>query len=296
MPPAEPTEIDFAPLGNNVMLLVPASTAPEKLMSLAVIEMAELVVDKLPVAPLVTLPVPSAVIVIPLVPVAELLMIIAPLEPDDVCSTNVVPEMALDVVTVPLPVRVRAPLVEVRVPDVPIVAEAPVVVTVKLPPTDDAPKITAPVLEIVAAPGLPVLTLKVETAVSIGVPTVPIEPVPDVKVSVPVVRVTAPVLVIVPEPLALRLMVPAAPVEALAVMEMPELLPLVAKLTVAVPEIDIALLTVSVPPELTVTLLVVPLTAPRLVVLEEPNVLMVRDLLPRVIVCPDDVNAPPLLN
>lgn len=284
MPPAEPTEIDFAPLGNNVTLLVPASTAPEKPMSLAVIEMAELVVDKLPVAPLVTLPVPSAVIVIPLVPVAELLMIIAPLEPDDVCSTNVVPEMALDVVTVPLPVRVRAPLVEVRVPDVPIVAEAPVVVTVKLPPTDDVPTVTAPVLEILAIPGLPLLAVIVVAAVSIAVPAEPMLPVPDVKLMVPDVRVTAPVLVIVPEPLAFRLIVPAAPVEALAVMEMAELLPLVARLTVAVPEIDIAPLTVSVPPELTVTLLVVPLTAPRLVVAEAPDVLMVRDLAPRVIV------------
>lgn len=119
---------------------------------------------------------------------------------------------------------------------------------------------------------------------------------PDIRLTVPDVSVTAPVRVIVPEPFALRLIVPLAPVEALAVIEIAELLPLVARLTVAVPEIDMAPLTVSAPPELTVTLLVVPLTAPRFVVLEPPVVVMVRVLAPSVIVCPEDVNAPPLLN
>lgn len=121
-------------------------------------------------------------------------------------------------------------------------------------------------------------------------------PVPEVSCTMPDVSVTAPVRLMLPDPLALRAMLPPPPVEALALMAMPELLPFVAKLTVAVPEIAMAPLTVSVPPELTVTLLVVPLIAPRVVVLEAPSVLTVSVFAPRVIVWPDDVNAPPLFN
>lgn len=54
--------------------------------------------------------------------------------------------------------------------------------------------------------------------------------------------------------------------------------------TVAVPDTAIAPLTVSVPPELTVILLVVPEMAPSVVVLDAPSVVTVSVLAPRVIV------------
>ena len=47
---------------------------------------------------------------------------------------------------VPLAISVRVPLLEVTVPDVPMLAEAPVVVTEKLPPTADVLKVVAPAL------------------------------------------------------------------------------------------------------------------------------------------------------
>lgn len=118
----------------------------------------------------------------------------------------------------------------------------------------------------------------------------------DVRVTVPDVSVTAPDLVMVPEPWALTFIVPLAPVEALALIAIAELLPLVESETVAVPLIDIAAPTVKDPLELTVTGLVVPEIAPSVVVLEAPVVVTLRDRAPRVIVCPADVKTPPLLN
>lgn len=45
VPPAPATEIDFAPLGRSVTVLVPALTVPENATSLAVIEIGELVAE-----------------------------------------------------------------------------------------------------------------------------------------------------------------------------------------------------------------------------------------------------------
>ena len=72
--------------------------------------------------------------------------VIEPLLPDDVVSTRTLPEMSLDVVIVPLPISVRVPLVDVTAPDVAMVAEPPVVVIEKSPPTVEAARVTAPLL------------------------------------------------------------------------------------------------------------------------------------------------------
>lgn len=69
VPPAPATEIDFVPLGRSVTVLVPALTVPENATSLAVIVIGALVLEMDLVAALVTLPVPSVVIVTPVVPV-----------------------------------------------------------------------------------------------------------------------------------------------------------------------------------------------------------------------------------
>lgn len=224
-----------------------------------------------------------------MVTVVELLVAaltpILPFEPDDVCRTIAFPEMVLEIVIAPLLVNVNVPLVEVRVPNnMPMLARKPVVVTEKLPPTEDKASVVVPVFEMSAVPGLPVLAESVAAAVNMGVPEEPILPVPEVKVIVPLVRVTAPDLLMLPEPLAFRLIVPIAPVEVFALMAMPELLPLVDSATVAVLETASADPTVSVPPELTMIALVVPEIAPSVVVLDAPSVLIVRVLAPSVIV------------
>lgn len=98
----------------------------------------------------------------------------------------------------PLAVKVRVPLVETSVPDVPILAEAPVVVTEKLPPTVDVPRVTAPVFVIKAVLVPPVLTVRLEAAVVIGVPETPILPV-AAKLRVPEVDVIKPELLMLAE-------------------------------------------------------------------------------------------------
>lgn len=300
VPPAPPTDIDLAPLGRSVTVPDPALT-PVKETSLAVMVMGELV-DEIDVAPLfVTLPVPSVVIVTPLVPVALALSVTAPLDPDDVCNTSVLPEKALEAVILPLAIKVNVPLVEVMVPEVPMLAEAPVVVSEKLPPTVEAPRVTAPALETSAVPAPPLLMVRVPVAaVKIGVPDDPIVPVPEVRDTVGPLTVTEPERVIVPEPLAFMVTLPLEPVETLALIAMPELLPLVDKLTVEAPDIAMLELTptpiVSVPPELTVTEPVEPEMPPNDVVLEAPVVVIARLRAPIVIVWLADVKAPPLLN
>lgn len=114
--------------------------------------------------------------------------------------------------------------------------------------------------------------------------------------TVPEVRVTAPVRVMLPEPLPVTSISPPAPVETLALMDTAELLPLANRITVAVPLTFIAPFTVNVPPELTLIELVVPEMAPSVVVLDAPRVVISKDLAPRVIVCPEEVKAPPLYN
>lgn len=258
--------------------------------------MRELVED-MEVAPaLVTLPVPSVAIVTPLVPVASALSTMPPLEPEDVCNIKELLDKALDAVMVPLAVSVSIPLVDVTAPDVPMVAEAPVVVMEKVLPTVDVPIMTAPALLTSAVPGLPELTVIVEAAVRIGVPEEPMAPVPEVRFTVGAVKVTAPDLVMVPEPLADTLMLPEVPEETLTPIEILELLADVDRLTVEAPDMVIALFRVNVPPELTVTEPVVPVMAPSVVVLDAPTVVIDRFFAPVVIVCPLELNVPPLLN
>ena len=144
VPPAPATEIDLLPFGFSVTVPVPAPIVPENATSLAVMVTAELVVLMDLVEALVTLPVPSVVIVTPVVPVTFWLSVTEPLEPEDVVKTTALPEMLLEVVMVPLAVSVSVPLVEVIRPLVPRVAEPPVVVTEKSPPTEEAASVSAP--------------------------------------------------------------------------------------------------------------------------------------------------------
>lgn len=94
-----------------------------------------------------------------------------------------------------------------------MLADAPVVVIDRSPVIDEPPIVTAPAFEMVFEPELLPLTVKFETAVSIGVPAEPTLPplfwkltVPDVNVKLPDL-LTLPVLVI--------LIVPPEPVETL---------------------------------------------------------------------------------
>jgi len=71
VPPAPATEMDLLPFGSSVTVPVaPALTVPEKVTSSAVIDMGELVLEIDFDVALVTLPVPSVVMVTPVVPVA----------------------------------------------------------------------------------------------------------------------------------------------------------------------------------------------------------------------------------
>lgn len=249
VPPAEPTVIDFEPLGSSVTVLVPALTVPEKATSFAVMVTAELVLEMDVEPAFVTLPVPSVVIVTPVVPVALAFRVIAPLEPEDVWSTNALPERALEAVMVPLPVRVSMPLVEVMDPDVPMVAEAPVVVTEKLPPIVDVPMSKAPVLLISAVAEPPVFAVRVPAAVRIGVPDAPMLPLVEVKFTVLAVSVTLPERVIVPEPLALTLIMPEAPALTLALIVIAALAALVVRDIMPLLEIVIAVGILKVLPD-----------------------------------------------
>ncbi len=243
---------------------------------------------------LVTFPVPSAVIVTPLVPVTLLLRVISPLEPDDVVRRTMFPLGRPVTERVPLAVRLRVPLVETALLATFRLAEAPVVVTEKLPPTTDEPSVVAPALEISAVPGLLVFALNKAVEVSIGVPEEPMEPVMLVKLTLPEVRVKAPPRVIEPVPPAKTWMAPPTPVDTLALTTVSKLLVLF-KLTVAVPETAIAAPMVSPALEFTVTGLVVPDMAPRVTGLEA-KVRMSKDFAPSVIVCPAEVKAPALRN
>jgi hypothetical protein len=279
--PVEPTEMAFAPFGSNVTVLVPELTLPEKETSLAVIVIAELVVDIEVEPAFVTLPVPLVVNVTPVVPVAFALRFIAPLEPEDVLSISALPDRAWEVVMVPLPVSVRVPLVEATAPDVPTLADAPVVVTEKSPPTVEVPIVTAPVLEISAVPEPPVLAVTIVAAVSIGVPLEPIVPLPDAKLTVPEVRVTPPEWVIVPEPLAVTLIVPEVPVDTFALIATLVLPVSVAREMMPLPDMESALEIVRPLPDVTEILPEVSTIGPRVTV---PEALIVRFLVPSVIV------------
>lgn len=301
VPPVPLTEIALAPLGCSVTVPLPALTVPVKETSFAVIVIGELVEEIAAVPLLTTLPVPSVLMVTPVVPVALALRVTAPLDPDDVCKTSVLPEKALEAVILPLAVSVNVPLVEVMAPDVPMLAEAPVVVNVKLLPTVEAPRVTAPALDTSAVPLPPVLMVRVfVAAVKIAVPDAPIFPEPETNETVGPLTVTDPERLMLPEPLALMVTEPLEPVEILALTAIPELLPLVDRLTVEAPDIvrlePTPTPTVSVPPELTVTEPLLPEMPPSWIVLEAPDVFIVRVRAPIVIVWLAEVKAPPLLN
>lgn len=159
VPPAEPTVIDLEPLGCRVTVPEPALIVPEKATSLAVIVIGAFVEVIDLEAALVTLPVPSAVIVTPVVPETLWLSVTEPLEPDEVCNATELPDTVrgLKTVILPLAVNVTVPLVDVTLPMMLRSADAPVVATEKLPPTDEVIMPTAPALLIYATPGLPVL-------------------------------------------------------------------------------------------------------------------------------------------
>jgi len=169
----------------------------------------------------------------------------------------------------------------VMAPEVPMLAEAPVVVTEKLPPTVDVPRVTAPALEMSAVPAPPVLAVSVVAAIRSGVPPEPMLPVPEVRLTVPVLSVTAPLLVMVPEPFAVMLMVPVAPVETLALIAILALLASVIREMVPLPDMERALEIVMALPEVMEILPEVSTMGPRVTV---PVALIVRFLAPRVIV------------
>jgi hypothetical protein len=125
------------------------------------------------------------------------------------------------------------------------------------------------------------------------VPDEPIAPEAAVRLTVPEVRVTAPVRVIVPDPTAVTLMVPDEPVETLAFRATLELPVSVTNEMIPLPLMERALEIVSALPEVIEILPDVSTIGPSVTV---PEALIVRLLLPRVIVCPEDVNVPPLLN
>lgn len=108
------------------------------------------------------------------------------------------------------------PPLAVRVPLVPILAEAPVVVTDIEPPAVEVPIVRAPAFVMVAEPEPPALMVRLLAAVWIGVPALPIEALPVVRLTVPEVKVKAPErtmpLLLAP----LMFMVPDVPVEMLA--------------------------------------------------------------------------------
>lgn len=252
VPPVAATEIDLAPFGSNDTVPDPALTEPEKVTLLAVILIAELVVE-IDVEPaFVTLPVPSAVMVIAPVPVAVdalALRFIEPLDPDDVCSTRAFADNALLAVMLPLPVNVNVPVVDVMAPDVVMLAEAPVVVTEKLPPTVDVLMFRAPVLLMSAVAEPPVFALRSPAAVRIGVPDAPMLPLVEVKFTVLAVSVTLPERVIAPEPLALTLIMPEEPALTLALRVIAALAALVVREIMPLLEIVIAVGILKVLPD-----------------------------------------------
>ena len=116
VPPEPLTEMDLAPFGSTDMVPLPALSAALREISLAVIVIGELVVDRVPVVPFVKLPVPSVVMVTPVVPVTAWFNVMVPFEPDDVCMFMAAPETALDVVILPLAISVTVPVVVVKLP------------------------------------------------------------------------------------------------------------------------------------------------------------------------------------
>lgn len=192
VPPVPPTEMDLTPFGFSTVWNDVSD--PENVMSLAVMVVTPPDVEMEVEAAFVTLPVPSVVMfTLPEKLVTLAFNTIFPLEPDDVCNvTPVELESVLEAVMLPLAVSVRVPVVAVITPEVPILAEAPVVVTEKLLPTVDVPRVTAPVLVMKAEFEFTVIA---PAAVVIGIPTLPILPV-AVRLNVPDVEVIVPEVVI----------------------------------------------------------------------------------------------------
>lgn len=140
----------------------PAFTVPENATLFAVITIGELVVLMEVPPPLLTLPVPLVVIVTPVGPVTLPLRLI-----------------------LSVAVRLIEPLVETRGAKLVIVAEAPVVVTEKLPPIVDPARVKAPELVKKAAPVVDAAICAVE--VRSWFASVPKEPDVEVNVEAPVI-------------------------------------------------------------------------------------------------------------
>lgn len=104
-----------------------------------------LVMERLPAAPV-------DLMVLLLVTVPPLMVIVV-----------LAPDIMLLAVTLPVGVRVRVPLVEVIFPDVPMLAEPPVVATEKSLPTVDAESVIEPALVTKAVPEPPVVADNVDT-------------------------------------------------------------------------------------------------------------------------------------
>lgn len=204
----------------------------------------------------------------------------APLEPEDVVSDTAFPDIALEIVMVPLDVSDKVPLVDETLPLVPMVADPPVVVTEKLPPTDEVPRVTAPLLDMKAVPVPPTVAVSVPACVSIGVPTVPTVPLPDNRLTVVPEAVNAPERLMLPVPLAFNVVVVPPPTLALKLM-LPLLL--VASVIDPPPDTVTAAETFTLVPPVIDTVVLPPLTLP---VSTVPSAVTVKVRVPSVIVCP----------
>lgn len=160
--PDPPTAIDLAPFGRSETVPEPALMVPVPSVTvLAVIAIAALVEEIELEFDTIRSPVPSVVMVTPFVPATEplLLIVMFPLEVEPVCRTTVLPDTGLPTIILPrFDVSVNVPEVDVRAPFTPIILEAPVVVTVKVPPTVELIKVRLKALVINAEPVPPVFT------------------------------------------------------------------------------------------------------------------------------------------
>jgi len=133
----------------------------------------------------------------------------------------------------------------------------------------------------------------VVVSVSIDVPDAPILPPVENILTVPDIRVAAPDLVILPEPLAVTLIVPEVPVDTLAFIATFVLPVSVESEMMPLPLMLNALEIVSPLPDITVISPEVSTIGPRVTV---PEALIVKSFAPNVMVCPDDEKVPPLRN
>lgn len=170
----------------------------------------------------------------PELPVALIVLLFVTLPPLRVMIV-LAPDIMLLAVTLPVGVRVSVPLVDVTLPDVPMFAEPPVVVTEKLLPTVEVESVTEPALVTKAVPEPLVLADSVATCVWIGVPTEPIAPPPESRSAVVPIKVKLPDRVIVDVLAASRVKVVAKASAPMVMFDTDEILSVVP--TVEVPSV-----------------------------------------------------------